>query len=73
MVLEQEVQGEAYYGWGQVMCFSCHKDGITLTKIFEGYEPDSLTQAQIEELREVANGHQRNHNVKIHIFSRGMG
>ena len=71
-------KGEAYYGHGEVRCFSC-RNGAILTEV-EGnnFDNDALTQSQVDFLLEVAAEHKRlagfqNHRVKVYEWQRGDG
>lgn len=68
------IRGEAYYGHGEAMCFTCWSAGSLLAEVGGGeYNRDALTQAEVSYLLEVARTHRRekmDHDARVYEFRR---
>lgn len=68
------IEGDIYYGHGEVMCFDCSSQGKILGEVGGGeYNRDAPTQAEVSSLITIANSHERkhiSHDVRVYEFKR---
>lgn len=76
-IKEQVVKDKVYYGWGSVLCHTCpSKFGhVILAEAEKGnYDNPALTILQIEQLRNVAKGHDKrfggSHSIAVNIYEK---
>lgn len=74
MTKVQLIEGQAYYGHGEALCFTCRSFGKELGNKHKGeYDNSTLVQSEVDWLLELAKDHERtkpNHIVRVAIFKR---